>query len=253
LGAGVIAMNVQPDGHNINRDCGALHPEAMMSETRKQRASFGVALDGDCDRAILSDEEGEMVDGDHLLFILGQQLKKRGRLLTDCVVTTVMANIGLEIGLRTVGLNMVRTKVGDRFVLEEMLRSGHSLGGEQSGHIIIRPHAVTGDGVLTALKIAELLREEATSLSALRKQLHKFPQVLLNLPVKEKRDFAAIEPISAAIRVAEEGLQDRGRVVVRYSGTEPLVRIMIEGENHEVITAYAEEIAAKFREELGGS
>ncbi len=250
LGAQVLTMNVQPDGHNINRDCGALHPETMMMETRKQRASFGVALDGDCDRAILSDEEGSLVDGDHLLFILGQQLRKRRLLQTDCIVTTVMANIGLEIGLRRAGLSMVRTRVGDRYVLEEMLRSGHSLGGEQSGHIIIRPQ-VTGDGILTALKVAEILLEEGKPLSELRRQLHKFPQVLLNLRVREKRDFGRIESISAAIRTAEERLQDRGRVVVRYSGTEPLVRIMIEGEDQEEITAYAEAIAARFREELG--
>ncbi len=251
LGAEVVTMNAQPDGHNINRACGALHPKAMMRETRKQGASFGVAFDGDSDRAILSDEEGCLVDGDHLLFILGQQLKKRGLLQTDSVVTTVMANIGLEIGLRRVGLDMIRTRVGDRYVLEEMLRSGHSLGGEQSGHIIIRPHAVTGDGVLTALTIAELLLEEGKPLSELRKQLHKFPQVLLNLRVKGKKDFMRIESISSAIRRAEELLRDSGRVVVRYSGTEPLVRIMIEGEDQAEITAYAEEIAARFREELG--
>ena len=251
LGVEVLPVNVQPDGHNINRDCGALHPKAMMRETRKQRASFGVAFDGDCDRAILSDEEGSLVDGDHLLFILGQQLRKRRLLQTDCVVTTVMANLGLEIGLRRAGLSMVRTRVGDRYVLEEMLRCGHSLGGEQSGHIIIRPHAVTGDGILTALKVAEILLEEGKPLSELRKQLHKFPQVLLNLRVSEKRDFEKIESISGAIRTAEVRLQDRGRVVVRYSGTEPLVRIMIEGEDQEEITAYAEAIAARFREELG--
>jgi phosphoglucosamine mutase len=251
LGANVSAINVQPDGYNINRDCGALHPDAMMRETRKQRASFGVAFDGDCDRAILSDEEGSLVDGDHLLFILGQQLRKRGLLQTDCVVTTVMANIGLEIGLRRAGLSMVRTRVGDRYVLEEMLRYGHSLGGEQSGHIIIRPHAMTGDGILTALKLAQILIEEGRPLSELRKQLQKFPQVLLNLRVKEKRDFANIQSISASIRAAEQRLEDRGRVVVRYSGTEPLVRIMIEGEDQQEIAAYAEEIAARFREELG--
>jgi len=251
LGAEVIPVSVQPDGHNINLGCGALHPQAMMNETREQGASFGVAFDGDCDRAILSDEDGRVVDGDHLLLILGQQLKKRGLLQTDFVVTTVMANIGLEIGLRRAGLKMVRTRVGDRYVLEEMLRSGHTLGGEQSGHIIVRPHAVTGDGVLTALKVAQILLEEGKPLSELRKQLHKFPQVLLNLRVKEKRDFAKIESISSAIRRAEERLQDTGRVVVRYSGTEPLVRIMIEGEDQAEITAYAQEIAARFREELG--
>ena len=251
LGAEVIAMNVEADGHNINRGCGALHPKAMMRETKKEQASFGVAFDGDSDRAILSDEEGCLVDGDHLLFILGQQLKKRRLLATDAVVTTVMANIGLEMGLRRVGLGMVRTKVGDRFVLEEMLRSGHSLGGEQSGHIIIRPHAVTGDGILTALKIAEFLLEEGKPLSELRKQLRKFPQVLVNQRVKGRKDFSKIESISSEIRAVEERLQDRGRVVVRYSGTEPLVRIMIEGEDQEEITAYAEAIAARFREELG--
>ena len=251
LGADVVTMNAQPDGHNINRDCGALHPGAMMKEAKKQRASFGLALDGDCDRAILSDEEGSLVDGDHILFILGQQLRKRGLLQTDCIVTTVMANIGLEIGLRRAGLNMVRTRVGDRYVLEEMLRSGHSLGGEQSGHIIIRPHAVTGDGILTALKVAEILLEEEKPLSELRKQLQKFPQILLNLRVREKKDFAKIESITAAIQTVEERLQDSGRVVVRYSGTEPLVRIMIEGEDQQEITAYAEAIAARFREELG--
>ncbi|RPI27806.1 MAG: phosphoglucosamine mutase [Acidobacteria bacterium] len=251
LGAEVIPINLTPDGHNINLNCGALHPEAMMRETRERGASFGVAFDGDCDRAIFSDQEGCLVDGDHVLFMLARYFKQRGSLQSECVVTTVMANIGLEIALRQIGLSMVRTKVGDRYVLEEMLRSGHSLGGEQSGHVIIRQHAVTGDGLLTALKISEMLLEEGRPLSEFRKELRKFPQVLLGLRVREKKDFSAIESIASQIREAEDRLRDRGRVLVRYSGTEPLIRIMVEGENQEEITRCAEAIAASFREELG--
>ncbi|HXK58517.1 MAG TPA: phosphoglucosamine mutase [Acidobacteriota bacterium] len=252
LGAEVVPMNVSPDGHNINLLSGALHPQFLMRRTSEARASLGIALDGDCDRVILSDEEGCLVDGDHMLLMLGRYFKQRGLLNSGCVVTTVMANMGLEIALGNHGLRMVRTKVGDRYVLEEMLRSGHFLGGEQSGHVIIRQHTVAGDGILTALVIARMLLEEGKPLSEFRKQLKKFPQVILAVQVREKRDFLTIESIASRIREVERRLGDKGRVLVRYSGTEPLVRIMVEGENEEEITRYAEAIGESFRAELGG-
>jgi phosphoglucosamine mutase len=253
LGAEVVSLNIAPDGHNINHDCGALHPNRMAKAVVDVKAHFGIALDGDSDRAIMSDEEGNLVDGDHMLLILGDYMRRRGRLATTCIVTTVMANIGLEVALREHGLRMVRTKVGDRFVLEAMLQGGHSLGGEQSGHIIVHEHAVTGDGILTGLKIAQVLREEGRKLSELRRTLSKFPQILLNLKVREKRDFSQIATIAEKIEEVEKRLGDRGRVLVRYSGTEPLVRIMVEGERHDEIVSQAEAIAARFRAELGAS
>jgi len=251
LGAEVIALNTDPDGHNINEKCGALHPALMAARARDEKASLGIAFDGDSDRAILSDEDGRVVDGDHILLILARYLRKRGELPTGCVVTTVMANLGLEVALRKSGLGMVRTPVGDRWVLDEMLRGNHDLGGEQSGHVIIRQHAVAGDGILTALKIAQVLCEENLPLSRLSEDLTKYPQVLLNLRVREKKDFTQVEPIQSEIRAVENKMKDRGRVLIRYSGTEPLVRIMLEGENQAEINEYAQVIAARFREELG--
>jgi phosphoglucosamine mutase len=251
LGAEVEPVFTGPDGCNINLNCGALHPEHMAAATLRARADLGVAFDGDGDRAILADEQGQIVDGDHMLLMLGRYLRRHNRIAGGCVVTTVMANMGLEVALRREGLRMVRTKVGDRFVLEEMLKGNHPVGGEQSGHIIIREHSVAGDGILTALKIAQIVLEEGRPLSELRKGLDKLPQVLLNVRVREKRDFGEIESIRREIERVEQALNECGRVLVRYSGTEPLVRIMVEGENAQEIQGYAEAITARFREEMG--
>lgn len=251
FGAEVIALNTAPDGCNINRQCGALHPQEMASAVVQNQASFGVSFDGDSDRAIFADENGTILDGDHILYVLSRHLHARGKMNTGYLVTTVMANMGLDLALRREGLRTVRTRVGDRHVLEEMLRGGHDLGGEQSGHIIIREHSLVGDGILTALKVAHLLVEEGRSLRELAKGLEKFPQVLVNVPVRKKSDFSEIGEIQNEIEATKGKLGERGRVLIRYSGTELLVRIMLEGESEKEIERYAESIAGQFRKTLG--
>lgn len=251
LGAEVLPLNVHPNGRNINLHCGALHPEAMAEVVRSRKASFGVAFDGDADRSIFADETGTLLDGDHILNIIGRHLAKRGKMNSGTVVTTVMANIGLEIALSQAGLKIVRTQVGDRYVLEEMLRGDHLLGGEQSGHIILREHSPAGDGILTALTMAHIILQGQTPLSVLRRELVKYPQVLLNVRVREKKDFTRIPEIQASIDRAGDLLENEGRVVIRYSGTEPLARIMLEGKDPEQIRRLAESIAATFRDCLG--
>lgn len=251
LGAEIVAINREPDGCNINRQCGSLYPEQMAERVVQEKAHFGVAFDGDSDRSIFADEQGNVLDGDYSLFILGRHLRDRGKLNSGCIVTTVMANMGLEVALRREGLKVARTRVGDRYVLEEMLRGTHELGGEQSGHIIIREHSLAGDGILTALKIADVMLQEGKPLSELARPLVKFPQVIENVRVREKSDFAHIPEIYREIETAEEKLGERGRIVVRYSGTEPVVRIMLEGEDEAQIGRYAQTIAGAFRRRLG--
>lgn len=251
LGGVVIPLNVEPTGKNINHDCGSVHPERMARQVVRSQAAFGVAFDGDGDRAILADETGRLLDGDHVLYLLARHFKDRGQLDSGCVVSTVMANMGLELALQNENLRVVRTKVGDRYVLEEMLRGGHSLGGEQSGHIIMRTHSLAGDGILTALQIAQILAENRHSLSDLVQGMEKFPQVVINVRIREKRDFSQISEIQREIETVEQALKNRGRVVVRYSGTEPVVRIMLEGENQVQIARYADAIAGQFRKKLG--
>ena len=252
LGAETVALNTTPDGCNINLKCGALHPQQLARTVVQSRASFGVAFDGDSDRSIFADEKGNILDGDCILYILGRYLQSRGKMNTNCVVTTIMANMGLEVALRSQGLTIVRTPVGDRYVLEQMLAGGHSLGGEQSGHIIIREQLPAGDGILTALKVACIIDEEGQSLGELAAGFEKFPQILINVPVKEKtQDFSQIPKIREEIEAAEKSLGDSGRVVIRYSGTEPLVRIMLEGDREEEIKERAEAIAERFRQKMG--
>ncbi len=251
LGADVVALCERPDGRNINAGCGALHPERMAKTVVQSRSLFGVAFDGDADRAILADELGNVVDGDFVLYVLARHFKKAGRLPSGSVVTTVMANIGLEVALRREDIGMVRTQVGDRYVLEAMLRGGHELGGEQSGHTIILHRSKAGDGILTALQVAEILIQEGLPLSQLRRGLEKFPQVLLNVVVREKPDFSVIPEIQGRIDDAAASLGNRGRVVIRYSGTEPLARVMVEGEKEEEIQAWAGAIAESFQRSLG--
>ncbi len=251
MGADVIAINTVPDGRNINSDCGALYPGEMARAVVESGASFGVAFDGDSDRSIFADHEGNLLDGDHVLFILACHLREQKRMNSSVVVTTVMANLGLEIALREKGLQMVRTRVGDRYVLEEMLRGDHALGGEQSGHIIIRDHSPAGDGIQTALKIAQIIIGQEHSLADLAGGLKKYPQVLVNVSVREKVDYSAIPAIKSAIDEVERSLGQRGRVLVRYSGTEPLVRIMLEGKDEGQIKRFADKIAARFNKYLG--
>ncbi len=253
LGADIIPLNIEPNGHNINLHCGSLYPQQMAEAVVHFGASFGVAFDGDADRAIFADGHGNLLDGDYILYILSRSLLQGGSTESKTVVATVMANMGLEVALCRQGIKLLRVPVGDRYVLEEMLRGNHILGGEQSGHIIIRQHSLAGDGILTALTIAQIVCEKGCSLADLSRGMKKFPQVLLNLKVEEKRDFSQIPEIKRVIELAENELGDGGRVLVRYSGTEPLVRIMLEGEKQDQIQLHAQSIAALFRQHLAGA
>lgn len=251
LGAEVVVLNAEPNGRNINLDCGAVYPQGMAQAVVDSQASLGVAFDGDCDRAIFCDAKGNILDGDYTLFILARFFQQRGQLESGCVVSTVMANKGLEVALKKERIRMLRTQVGDRYVLGEMLRGNHALGGEQSGHLIMRANSLVGDGILSALKMSQILLEEGGSLDDLARGFKKFPQILINVRVRKKRDYSKIAEIQKEIEAASKNLGERGRVVIRYSGTEPLVRIMLEGEKETEIKKYAETIAARFQEKLG--
>ena len=251
LGAEVVVLNAEPNGRNINLDCGAVYTQGMAQAVVDSQASLGVAFDGDCDRAIFCDAKGNILDGDYTLFILARFFQQRGQLESGCVVSTVMANKGLEVALKKERIRMLRTQVGDRYVLGEMLRGDHALGGEQSGHVIMRANSLVGDGILSALKMSQILLEEGRSLTDLARGFEKFPQILINVRVRKKRDYSKIAEIQKEIEAASKNLGERGRVVIRYSGTEPLVRIMLEGEKETEIKKYAETIAARFQEKLG--
>ena len=252
LGADVVAMGVEPDGENINRGCGALHPEGLAAEVRARGADLGVALDGDGDRAIFVDERGEIVDGDEVLAMVGVELHARGRLWNGGIVATVMSNVGLEVALRERGIKLVRVQVGDRYVVEEMLRGGYNLGGEQSGHIVFLDHGTTGDGLVTALAVLALMVESGQRLSELRTVMRRFPQILVNVPVKERRALESLPEVQTVIARISRELGDNGRVLVRYSGTEPLIRVMVEGEHLRQVEKFGEEIATTIRAEIGG-
>jgi phosphoglucosamine mutase len=251
LGAEVIAIGVDPDGENINLDCGALHPGALQSAVRGHKAHVGIALDGDADRAILVDEEGEVVDGDEVLAILAADWHARNELRSATLVATVMSNLGLHLAMRERGIRVVTTPVGDRHVVEEMVRGGFNLGGEQSGHIVFLDHNTTGDGLITALAVLALLVEKGRPLSELRRIMRRLPQVLLNVPVAARQDVNTVPAIVDALARVEAALGERGRVLVRYSGTEPLLRIMVEGEREADIREHAEAIAEAARSGLG--
>ena len=251
LGATVVELGTSPNGTNINAGNGALHPERMAETVRAVGAQLGIALDGDADRLILSDETGRIIDGDHILAVCGAAMKAGGALQSDTVVSTVMSNLGLEVALRRLGIRLLRTAVGDRYVVEEMRRGGYNLGGEQSGHLLFLDHATTGDGCLSALQVLAVMLRAGRPLSELAAIMERYPQVLLNMRVREKRPIDSLGQVTTAIRSAEKSLGDGGRVLVRYSGTEPKVRIMVEGEDKGVIQGYADDIAAAFRAELG--
>jgi phosphoglucosamine mutase len=250
LGFDVVAIGVEPDGRNINLDCGSTHPERLSALVTKESLRFGVAFDGDGDRAILIDAGGKVVDGDAVLYLCARHMRSGGRLNGDAIVATVMSNIGLEIALRDVGIGMLRCPVGDKYVMEELVRRGLSLGGEQSGHVIFSEHLFTGDGIVTALSVVRAMVDTGRELSALAGELVTYPQVLVNVRVKEKKALDSVPAIKAVTDVVETRLTGAGRLLVRYSGTEPLLRIMIEGKDQREIQGWADEIAAAVRAHL---
>ena len=250
LGAEAVVMNDTPDGRNINANCGALHPESMQKRVVAEKAGLGVAFDGDADRAIFSSASGKMVDGDGVLLAMGRYMKTTGTLKSGTVVGTTMANLGLERALEKQGLKLARTAVGDRYVLEEMQRIGANLGGEQSGHILFLDDATTGDGMLTALKIASLAALEGP-LDCLVADLKIFPQKIVNVKVKSKPPFDALPAVAGVLKDAEKALGNSGRVVLRYSGTEPLVRVMVEAERAEDVQRWTETLASAVRTAIG--
>lgn len=250
LGLDVVATGCDPDGRNINHACGSLHPHHLAASVVEARADIGIAYDGDADRALWADETGRVLNGDHTLYVLAQSMVRRGKLRGTTVVATGMSNMGLEAALRGMGLALVRTKVGDKYVLEKMIELGANLGGEQSGHTILLDECPTGDGILTSLKMLQAMAETGRPLSALVAGLQEFPQILLNVPVARKEDFRKIPEVAVAIDRVQAELGARGRLEVRYSGTEPLARIMVEGEELDAIQYYAHTIADAIRKTL---
>lgn len=251
LGGSVHLTHIQPDGRNINADCGALHPEVVAAETKAHRAEMGVTFDGDADRALFADANGNVVNGDAVLLLAARDMKARNLLRGDTVVATTMSNMGLEAALRRDAITMLRAPVGDKYVLEMMQQHSASIGGEQSGHILFPHLATTGDGLLTALVVLDTVRRAGKPLHELIADLKVFPQVIVNVRVKEKKPLEEIKTIAASIRRAEEDLKTNGRVVIRYSGTEPLARVMIEAESEEAMRRHADAIADAIRDALG--
>jgi len=249
LGAEVIAINDKPDGININADCGATHSEALQKAVLEHKANIGIAHDGDADRTIFCDENGEIVDGDKIMAICAMDMKKEGNLKANTVVATVMSNIGFELFLKKAGIKVIRAKVGDRYVVEEMVKIGCNLGGEQSGHIIFLDHNTTGDGPITALQVLSIMCRREKTLSNLASYIPIYPQILINVPVKKSKDMKDFPSISAVIKRAEKKLKN-GRILVRPSGTEPKIRVMIEGDKMDYITTIAEEIAEVIKKHM---
>jgi phosphoglucosamine mutase len=250
LGLDVITLGDAPDGRNINRGCGSTHPAGLSSHVVNDACALGVAFDGDGDRAIFVDHRGHVANGDAVLFMLAKDYHERGLLVGDTVVATVMSNIGLELALRDCGIRLLRTAVGDKYVMEAMLRGGYVLGGEQSGHVILTEHLSTGDGLATTLAVLRLMGRTGRDLASLTDELETFPQTLVNVRVREKKPIESVPEVREAMALVERALGDRGRLLVRYSGTEPLLRIMIEGETQATIQAWAEEIAEAVRTSL---
>jgi phosphoglucosamine mutase len=251
LGARVIAINNEPDGRNINLNCGSLHIEGLQNRVVEERADLGVAFDGDADRALFVDARGNFVDGDATMWVMAEDLKSRGELVGDVVVATVMSNIGLEIALRSRGIKLIRADVGDKYVLEELIRSGAVMGGEQSGHIIFPRLSLAGDGMITTVVLLRAMRHHNKTLEELVAGFQRYPQLLVNIPVREKRPFAEVPAIQRRALEIEEHLGDRGRLLLRYSGTEALARVMIEGESESEVRVQADSLAEVIRTELG--
>jgi phosphoglucosamine mutase len=252
LGAEVIRLGVTPNGRNINEECGSLSPGHTAAKVRELRADFGFALDGDADRCVVVDERGQVVDGDALLALLAEDASARGALRGGKVVATVMSNLGLERALARRNVGLVRTAVGDRYVVEAMRSGGYNVGGEQSGHIVLLDHNTTGDGLITALQVLAIARRRNRPLSQLCEGFERFPQVLVNVKVSEKKPIDALPDLAAAVRRIEAALGERGRVLIRYSGTEPKARVMVEGEDEARVREYAEELASRLQRSVGG-
>jgi len=251
LGFDVRPIGVLPDGRNINLDCGSTHLAGLAREVVTSGARMGIAFDGDGDRALFVDAAGTVVDGDAVLLIAALHLKQEGKLPGDAVVATVMSNIGLELALRDRGISLIRTSVGDKYVLEEMVKRGYALGGEQSGHIIFADHLFTGDGLATALNVLRIMAQSGRELADLAGQLVTYPQVLVNVRVKQRSDYLQVPAIAAVIQRVDAALAGHGRLLIRYSGTEPLLRIMLEGNDQAEIRGWADGIAAVVKEQLG--
>ena len=251
LGAVVWVIGNEPDGMNINAACGAVHPERLQEAVLQHHAHVGIAHDGDADRAVFVCEQGRTVDGDHTMAMIALDLHARGQLKRQTLVGTVMSNFGLELAMAKAGIPLVRTPVGDRYLLERMVTDGYNFGGEQSGHLIFLDHNTTGDGLISGLQILALMKRTGRPLSDLAGCMTAVPQVLLNIRVREKPDLASLPEVQRAIQVGEAKLNGTGRVLVRYSGTEPLVRIMVEGERDSLIRSVADELAVAVRARLG--
>ena len=251
LGAEIEVIAGQPDGMNINDGCGAVHPARLQEAVRRTGAHIGIALDGDADRAIFVCEQAEIIDGDHVMAALGLDLQAHGQLACQTVVGTVMSNFGLELAMKKAGIQLARTPVGDRYLMERMLADGYNFGGEQSGHFIFLDHNTTGDGLISALQILSLMKRTRKPLSELAKAMTAVPQILLNVRVKHKPDLNQIPDIQQAIKAAETTLNGGGRVLVRYSGTEALLRIMVEGERDSTIREVADHLAEIVRARIG--
>ncbi len=251
LGADVISINDEPDGRNINKDCGSLHLEQLQSRVVEAGADLGVAFDGDADRALFVDEHGSLIDGDAALWIMAKLMQDRGELRSGKVVATVMSNIGLEIALASRGIQLVRTAVGDKYVLDELIRSGLEIGGEQSGHIIFPSFSLVGDGMMTALRIFEAVAASGKKLSELTEGFRRYPQVLVNVRVGQKKPFDQVDAIRKVSNETEAALSGSGRLLLRYSGTEDLARVMIEGRDQKEIEGLANRLAETIRSALG--
>ncbi len=235
LGAEVKALGVSPNGENINHECGSLHPEVMCAEVRRTGANLGVALDGDGDRVIFADEHGNEVDGDQIMGLIAWDMMRRGELQKNTLVATVMSNLGLEIAMKEIGASLVRTPVGDRYVVERMRKDGFNFGGEQSGHLIFLDRNTSGDGILSALQVLRVMRDTGKPLSELTSRVKKYPQILKNVEVTTKRDLSEVPAVQKLIDECSDRLKDRGRLLVRYSGTQSMCRVMVEGEDEEEV------------------
>jgi len=251
LGGDVTLLNIAPDGRNINDQCGALHPTFVAREVKARGADIGLTFDGDADRCMLAGTQLNVINGDAILLMVARDLKARNMLTGNLVVATTMSNMGLEAALKTSSIRMDRAPVGDRYVLEQMQKQNAALGGEQSGHILLPHLATTGDGLLTSLVVLDLMARSKKSIEELTADLRVFPQVIVNIKVREKKPLESIPAVAASIRAAEDELKDSGRVVIRYSGTEPLARVMIEAESEQAMHFHVEAIAAAIRGELG--
>ncbi len=251
LGADLVTVGVRPNGKNINLQCGSTYPQTIQTLVKRHDGDLGIAFDGDGDRVIMVDHRGNIIDGDHVLAICAHSMLQAGTLKRKTLVATVMSNLGLEVAIKRMGGKLVRTAVGDRYVVERMLKSDYNLGGEQSGHLIFLDHNTTGDGILSALQLLAVMVRSGKPLAELAGLMEVYPQTLINIKVREKRDVTDFPDIKKAIGAAEKQLGDRGRLLIRYSGTEPKLRIMCEGENHDEIEAIAQELAYLVDAHLG--